>query len=423
MKKIICQAIVASIVTAVLLISNSCTKDVLYTSYTYYEPILKLKSEVIQSIGSSAARPLERTGKLVKFGEYIFVNEINKGIHIINNADPANPKNIFFIEVPGNIDIAIKNNTLYADIYTDMVVLDIGNPANVKLKKVIDKIFPERDYQNGFYTDSSKYVVGWNKKSTKDKNEFDRLKSNPSIFFFDNMSGSLSQAANAAIGITGSLARFTIVNNYLYTVSRSYLTSFNITSEQNPFAEHKQMIGWNIETIYPFKDKLFIGAQTGMFIYSLASPANPTPLGTFSHACFNDPVVADDEYAYVTLRARTDMNNCRGTAALQQNELDIVDISNLQSPVLVKVYNMTAPQGLSKDGNILFVCDGEGGLKIYNVADPTRLFLLKVFDDLKPFDVIAQNGMAIVVAEGGLYQYNYSNLNSIKRISKISIQK
>ena len=219
------------------------------------------------------------------------------------------------------------------------------------------------------------------------------------------------------------MARFTIVNNYLYTVGRSYLTAFNITSSNNPVKENVNSLGWNIETIYPFKDKLFIGSQTGMFVYSITDPAKPSFLGSFSHACFNDPVIADDLYAYVTLRATTNTNPCRGAIAAQRNELDIVNISNVLQPSLVKIYDMTEPKGLSKDGDHLFICDGKAGLKIFNTANVMDIKLLKVINNINPFDVICLGGIAIVVADEGIFQYDYTNINDVKLISKIAIEK
>ena len=57
---------------------------------------------------------MERTGKLYILGNYIFLNEIDKGIHIIDNAIPSSPKNVAFIDkwgilrgvYPKNIQIA-----------------------------------------------------------------------------------------------------------------------------------------------------------------------------------------------------------------------------------------------------------------------------------------------------------------------------
>jgi hypothetical protein len=127
-----------------------------------------------------------------------------------------------------------------------------------------------------------------------------------------------------------------------------------------------------------------------------------------------DPVIADDDHAYVTLRSGT---MCNGNI----NQLEVLDIANLQQPSLVKVYPMTHPHGLSKDGNLLFICDGTDGLKIYDATTPYDLQLLKTISGLETYDVIAYNGLALVVAKDGLYQFDYADRNNIRQISKFTL--
>ena len=83
---------------------------------------------------------------------------------------------------------------------------------------------------------------------------------------------------------------------------------------------------------------------------------------------------------------------------------------------------MTNPHGLSKDGDLLFICDGDDGLRIYNGADPYAIVLLKQFKLPEANDVIAFNHIALVIAKDGLYQYDYTTATDIKLISKISLQ-
>ena len=409
---------------AAVVFLHSCVKDKLITTYTLYKPVYKSKSAVFQDIKSSAPVILQHTGKLFKYGNFIFVNELNKGVHIIDNSNPEVPVNKYFINIPGSIDMAVKDNMLYADIYTDLVAVDISNPAAAMLKKVMRNIFPERQYQNGFMPDSTQYIVDWIKYETTDKQDFlsnsGQGFQNP-VFFDSFLSGPFNSSSTKAAGISGSMARFTIKDNYLYTVGRQDLSAINISEINNPILEKTIAVGWEIETIYPLKNNLFIGGQTGMFIYNIANPANPIFTGGFSHACFNDPVIADDKYAYVTLRSMGQAAVCRNGLAAQRNELDIVDIANLSSPTLVKIYDMAEPKGLSKDGNYLFICDGKGGLKVYDAKDVLNLKLIKVINNINPFDVIVENGLAIVVANEGIFQYDYSNINNIKFLSKIEI--
>ena len=217
-------------------------------------------------------------------------------------------------------------------------------------------------------------------------------------------------------GVGGSMASFTIIADYLYAVSSQRLYCINISNPQAPQQTAAKSLGWGIETIYPFQNKLFIGSTTAMFIYDVTNPSDPSAQAQFTHATRCDPVIADGQYAYVTLRGGT---NCNGISS----ELRVIDVSNLSAPVLKKTYSLNNPYGLSKDGATLFVCDGKDGLKVYNASSPLNLQLTKQFSGLETYDVIAMNNKAIVVAKDGLYQYDYSNPANITQISKLSISK
>ena len=212
------------------------------------------------------------------------------------------------------------------------------------------------------------------------------------------------------------MARFAIQSQHLYTVSQSKLNVLNITTPQQPQWKKEVDLGWGIETIYPFKDKLFIGSASGMLIYTVADPANPQKAGTFTHAQVCDPVIAEDDYAFVTLRSGT---TCNGFT----NQLDVVDIKDIFSPVMVKTYPLTNPHGLSKDGQWLFICDGNDGLKVFDASSPGNIILKKTIQIADTYDVICMNGIAVVTAKDGIYQYNYNDINNITLLSKTSITK
>jgi hypothetical protein len=422
MKKYFLKATTVFFTTVLLFLQQGCVKDVCTKThtYTYFQPVYKTTAEVRANIKSNVPKPVFNTGKIYIKGNYIFLNELNKGIHVIDNTNPVMPKNIAFIDIPGNVDIAVKGNTMYADFYTDLVAMDISNPLNISVIKFVNNIFPER-YYYGYNPDSSKVICDWVKK-TKTVDVDCNTNNYPIAFgggmLFNAADAGLAKANNAAaspIGISGSLARFALINNYMYAVSNDSLRIINITNELNPVVANAIALGWGIETVFPFKDKLFIGSNTGMFIYSVQHPANPVKQGAFNHVRTCDPVIADDNFAYVTLHSGT---RCTGFT----NQLDVLDISNIQLPKLIKSYPLTSPRGLSKDGSVLFICDGKDGLKIFNATDPNNITLFKQFALEEANDVIAFNNIALVVAKDGLYQYNYSNMLDIKLISKITVQ-
>ena len=411
---------------------QGCIKDRCTQTFSYFSPVYRTTDEVRANIKSNAPKEITRAGKLYIRGKYIFLNEVDKGIHIIDNSNPLSPRNVAFIDIPGNMDMAVKGNTLYADAYTDLISLDISNPLQVRTTKIVENAFPYRQYYGYFSADTAMVIVDWVKKDTTVNIDCDNggffginLNKKDAIVFEDvrslaNMDGSYYASTSASAGVSpfgvgGSMARFAIAGNNLYAVTSSDLNVFGISSPQAPSFNKKINIGWNIETIYPFQQKLFIGSTTGMFIYSIADGNNPVKEGQFSHVQSCDPVIADEKYAYVTLRSG---NTCNGFT----NQLEVLDIKNINNPVLLKTYAMTNPHGLSKDGNLLFICDGADGLKIYDAADANNIKLLKTIAEIQTFDVIAMNGIALLVNEKGLYQYSYADLNNIHLLSKIEIK-
>ncbi len=400
-------------ITSICLLQG-CLKDNCTKTYTMYTPVYKTSAEVRANIKSTAPTKIEKTGKLVVLGNYIFLNEVDKGIHIIDNTNPATPVNKHFISIPGNIDIAIKGSILYADLYTDLVTLDISTPDAVRVTNITDDVFEHRRYVN-FAADTSRIIVEWIKKDTTVTMECaNTWQGRGGVLMDVRNTFSLSSSASPAIGVAGSMARFTILNNFLYTVTNSWLNVFNITTSAQPAFTNKINVGWGIETIYPFANNLFIGSTNGMFVYGTANPSVPNQLSRFTHAMACDPVIADNNFAFVTLRTGT---NCNG----QNNQLDVINIQNINSPSLVRTYQLVNPHGLAKAGNTLLVCDGSAGLKAFNAADVNNLVLMQTVAGINAYDVIIINQSAIVVAKEGLYQYNISNPFDIKLISRISL--
>ena len=131
-----------TLLLSIPILFSSCLKDKCQRTYTMYKPVYHTTAEVRANIKSSTPRALERPGKLFIRGQYIFLNEIDRGIHVIDNSNPAAPKKVSFINIPGNIDVAVKGNTLYADLYNDMVTIDISDPLNIVAKKFTDDAFP-----------------------------------------------------------------------------------------------------------------------------------------------------------------------------------------------------------------------------------------------------------------------------------------
>ena len=430
------------------MLMSGCVRDQCERSITYmtYEPVYMSYDEMRASVRSESPRELKVPGKIYFYNFYIFISEINEGIHVIDNQDPSNPQNIAFIRIPGNHDLAVKGNVLYVDSYIDLVAINIEDLLNVKEIYRREEVFPYYANYNGFVADKEEGVIqSW---ELVEKTEVldcvsqnrqiqfawgcpnceggptpfgarvDATLSNVAATAFTTTNGLPQSGAELPVGVGGSLARFTIYTDFLYAVTDRELLVFDITDVTHPLTSSRINIGWQIETIYPMTDKLFIGSQAGMFIYDLANPRSPSFLSEFQHVRSCDPVVVDGElkYAYVTLRSG---NLCPG----DNNTLNVIDISELTRPNLVQTYPMFNPFGLGIRDQTLFICDGSAGLKVFDVSDVFKITSnqLAQFDDINALDVIPLNNLLLLIGEDGFYQYDYSDLKDIRLLSQIPI--
>lgn len=133
-----------------------------------FKPIYKPYLE-IQEIKAESPKPLINPGKIYIYKDFLFVNESGKGVHVINNINPASPKPYAFISIEGNVDISIKGDVLFADNYADLVTLDISDVENITLLGRIKDVFENKSFlplpRTGVYfecPDNSKgVIIGW----------------------------------------------------------------------------------------------------------------------------------------------------------------------------------------------------------------------------------------------------------------------
>lgn len=428
-----CLVVLVSLVT--LGTFTRCTDQVDATiRYTRMTPVYETTEVLRDAVSVMPAQAIEGTGKIYAHNGYLFLNQPSEGIHIIDNTDSANPRPISFVNIPGNFDLAAQGDILYADSYIDLLALDISDPKNVSVVKRVENVFP-RYNSYGFYPDEERGIVtSWLEEESVevyegDLSQFTRYGSG--MYYVENdllmtpaaRNDFMSQAdvpvfnqANEPIGKAGSLARFAVSNEHLYTVDDQNLLVFDVTQAANPVAGSEQQVGFMIETIFPYRDNLFIGSQNSMFIYDNSAPESPTYVSSFSHATSCDPVVANDSLAYVTLRTG---NTCQGV----QNQLDVVDVRNVHNPMLTATYVMENPHGLGIDGTTLFVCEGEQGLKVFDATNTYAIDqnLVAHFDDVFAYDVIPMNGTLILIGDDGIYQYDYTDRDNIRLLSKLTV--
>ncbi len=142
------------------LLLSACMKDAVTEHYTFYRPVYNTRDEIKNNIKSNAPTAIQQPGKIVVKDHYLFLNEVDKGIHVINIENPAKPVNTAFIVIPGCVDLAVNGNFLYADCFTNLATLDITDPTHVILTQFLDNAFQQR-YYTDFVTDNTRLIKEW----------------------------------------------------------------------------------------------------------------------------------------------------------------------------------------------------------------------------------------------------------------------
>lgn len=231
------------------------------------------------------------------------------------------------------------------------------------------------------------------------------------LLVFLGCSQDSNDASSNVDGQGGSLATFLLKGNYLYTVDNQNLNVFNIQDEINPIKVNTISVGFNIETLFGFNDYLFIGSRNGMFIFDINNPELPKKMSEAQHFRSCDPVVANNDYAYVTLHNTA---VCGGNV----NELQTYDIKDIEQPILLNVRGLDRPKGLGLYYNYLIVCDRDD-VKIFDVTDPVNSVYITSIPVLLGVDVIIKENQLFIISENGLYQYQLNNDN-IAAFEKLS---
>lgn len=235
------------------------------------------------------------------------------------------------------------------------------------------------------------------------------------IFLFFSGCG-LNSGSSSGTGTAGSKSKFTIVDNHLYIIENEQMNIFDITDPNNVYSTSKITMPFDIETIYPYKNYLYIGGMNGMYIYDNSTPTQPTKIADFIHVRSCDPVVVQDDIAYVTLNT-----NLCDRVNTSINRLEVIDVSTPSNPTLIKTLDMYAPGGLAIDDNKLFICDGEDGLKVFDVnvsennnSKSVQIISLERKHTLNCYDIIAHQDNLVVSDEENVSQYDYSTIPMLK---------
>ncbi|MCB0640645.1 MAG: hypothetical protein KDC44_03360 [Phaeodactylibacter sp.] len=335
-------------------------------------------------------------GKIWIEDQCLYVNIPEEGLLIFDNTDAYEPKEIGYLPIPENHEMAVADGILYANHYEDLITIDIraylaGGGAQCAVVARMPGAFPK-------YRTTEQRIGVCN-----------ALPSSNALL--SPQGGSMSSMAFDDAQDP----------NYLYVVHDRSLLVFRIGEARGSLQRVGDQVRVDdaVETIFAAGDQLYLGAQSGLHIFSIAQREKPVQVGRYVHVQSCDPVVVENGIAYVTLH---DGSRCGRTV----NELQIIDVSNPRSPRLLSRHSMEHPHGLGVDNKRVFLADGNAGLKVFNATTPGRLLPLMTDTAIHgAYDLILIPGVRrlILVAGNQVIQYAYNNITgSLTRLSEILVE-
>ena len=334
-------------------------------------------------------------GKIWIDDQHLYVNIPEEGILIFDNSDVYEPVEMGYLPIPECHEIAIADGILYANHYDDLITIDLqaylaDKGRSCKVINRISGVFPQ--YRSGGH----------------------RIE-------VCNVLPSSSALAASQGGSMSSIAFDNAENpDFLYIVQGNSIATFRVTERRGGIQKVGANLAVNdfVETILVEGNRLYIGAKSGLHIYSIQNRQKPVRVGRYNHIHGCDPVVVEDNIAYVTIH---DGNRCGRTI----NELHIVDVSNASMPKLISSHSMRNPHGIGVDNKCLFLADGDAGLKVLNATIPSRLQSLTTDTKIRgAFDVIVMAALRrlILVAGNEVIQYTYNTSGQLTRLSEIQVE-
>jgi len=160
------------ILIGLVFLLSSCKDEFIGHSGMGKAPIY-LPTSDLNDIGSLPAQPVIQSGPIFLIGDFFYMIETGKGIHIFDISDDQTENSLVFIKIPAVTDFTIDGNFLYADSWKDLVSLDITDIYNVILLNRTENVFDPFLFPQLFngpfecFDESKGAIIGWEDKALR----------------------------------------------------------------------------------------------------------------------------------------------------------------------------------------------------------------------------------------------------------------
>ncbi len=410
-----------------VVLATACEKDSCEQTWTQMAsvPVTLNRALVQDSIGLEEPIDLCVGGGIYAYGDYIFMNRLNEGFHILDNSNPSNPINVKFLRIPGATQMAFVEGLMVANSYADLVTLEFTGLESVRMVASTPNFLLD---EASLPVDSDQLVIGYELQEVEFQESCDGSVRGgwggctSCDVRFANVDGAGS-AGPPTVNTAGSITRMAFSGNRLYVIGTSRLTTYSIHEGTLSLLSNVSQ-GWGMETILVQEDFLYIGAQGGMFTFSLANRDEPQFVSLFRHFTGCDPVSVEGDIAVVTVR---DGFSCGQESS---NLMYVLNMEDKTSPVELTRVDMTNPRGVALYEGWIYVCDGEAGLRVFDLAGgPVQELAQR---ERQVYDADAMTDVAVLpyssgtvllsVGDDHLSQFDLQDDHLISLVSRLSAQ-
>ncbi len=331
----------AYFILIIFILAAGCKRSGIESQYSAYKPVLMSRTDLVNSIAISGSRPVDTVFKVGFLGNLLLVGETYQGIHLLDDTDPHNVRNVAFIRVPGVIDFVVKDSVIFVNNAVDLVAIRVLSTSQIQVIDREQDIFaelPPPDGRNvnpvfvrGKRPDNTE-IVAWVRDENIDLHE-------DSMFIVTNL---LATDDSHVFGLIGqSTAVYQSTDGQL-DYKNLVKTNFDANYLIKYFDGHLMFVGSNSMRVFSISgdDLVFLNEYTGIGpsnYFALSQEQGDYLLAVSFHS--------DPNYWNLT------------------NQLEIYRIGSFDRLQMDTIIKLDYPLGVSFRDSLMYVCDQ--GIKVF----------------------------------------------------------
>ena len=372
----------------------------------------------------SEPREISNAGLIIFEAPYLYVNEYNKGIHIIDNSNPSNPSPAGFLPIQNNKHFQVSDGIIFANRYHDIVAIDLRNHGQVKELQRIKNAYPDESYisDDGIFSSfdvEEKYQFVDCDQTTYGSaiSPTDALEAASNLartYTLEKADLTTQPTTSTLNSDTKTKVKFIVSQQHLYLLGSNQLSILDISDPNNISTNSVLDVETGAQSLFTLHNFLIVAGVDNSSMYNISNASSPSLVSKTSPIGSCTPIVANQQNAYVAIRKD---NEC----GFSKNRMNILNIQDMANPIQTHSSSMPKnPQSLALAGSHLYVCEGKRGILILDVKDETKAACLKHYSCPSANNILAITENVLVVSgTDGIFQLDISDRSNPQIISQL----